>query len=195
MKIFRNLYDWVLSWAETRYGSYALAAISFAESSFFPVPPDVLQIALSISKPLRSFWYALISSIASVAGGIVGYGIGFYLMELVGWPILKMYGLEAKYQVVQALFQKYDAWAVAIAGFTPIPYKLFTIASGAFDIHFWVFVVASALSRSARFFLVALLIYKFGKPIRVFIDRYFNLLTLIFFALFILGFIVVKLVL
>ena len=195
MKKLKKLYDWVLHWAHTPYGVPALFGISFAESSFFPVPPDVLQIALSISRPLKSFYYAFISSIGSVLGGIAGYGIGLFLMDLIGVPILHFYGLETKYEVVQALFQKYDAWAVAIAGFTPIPYKLFTIASGAFDISFGVFVIASVLSRSARFFLVATLIYFFGQPIKEFIEKYFNLLTFIFFALLIGGFLAIKYVL
>lgn len=188
MKLLKTLYNWVLHWAHTRYGTPALFGIAFAESSFFPVPPDVLQIALSISRPKRSFFYASISSVASVLGGIAGYAIGVYLMSLIGWPILHFYGLDAQYEHVKILFQKYDALAIAIAGFTPIPYKLFTIASGAFSIHFGVFVIASLLSRSARFFLVGLLIYFFGESIKGFIDRYFNLLTLLFFVFLILGF-------
>ncbi|MEK7790290.1 MAG: YqaA family protein [Deltaproteobacteria bacterium] len=188
MKLLKSLYNWVLHWAHTPYGTPALFGIAFAESSFFPVPPDVLQIALSISRPKRSFFYASVSSVASVLGGMAGYAIGVYLMSLVGWPILHFYGLQAQYEHIQILFQKYDAWAIAIAGFTPIPYKLFTIASGAFSIHFGIFVIASLLSRSARFFLVGLLIYFFGESIRGFIDRYFNLLTLLFFVLLILGF-------
>jgi membrane protein YqaA with SNARE-associated domain len=192
MKLLKTLYNWVLHWAHTPYGTPALFGISFAESSFFPVPPDVLQIALSISRPKRSFFYASVSSVASVLGGMAGYAIGVYLMSLIGWPILRFYGLEAQYDQVKILFQKYDAWAIAIAGFTPIPYKLFTIASGAFSIHFGVFVIASLLSRSARFFLAGLLIYFFGESIKGFIDRYFNLLTLIFFALLILGFYLVN---
>ena len=195
MKKLKKLYDWVLHWAHTPYGVPALFGISFAESSFFPVPPDVLQIALSISRPAKSFYYAFISAIGSVLGGILGYGIGLFLMDIIGWPILRMYGLQTKYEIVQALFQKYDAWAVAIAGFTPIPYKLFTIASGAFDIHFGVFVIASVLSRSARFFIVATLIYFFGRPIKAFIEKYFNLLTFVFFALLIGGFLAIKYVL
>lgn len=188
MKLLKSLYNWVLHWAHTRYATAALFGISFAESSFFPVPPDVLQIALSISRPKRSFFYAAVSSVASVLGGIAGYAIGVYLMSLIGWPILHFYRLEEQYEHVKILFQKYDAWAIAIAGFTPIPYKLFTIASGAFSIHFGVFVIASLFSRSARFFLVGLLIYFFGESIKGFIDKYFNLLTLLFFVLLILGF-------
>ncbi len=192
MKKLKKLYDWVLHWAHTPYGVPALFGISFAESSFFPVPPDVLQIALSISRPAKSFYYALVSSIASVLGGMAGYGIGLFLMDLLGWPVLHFYGLETKYEMVRELFHKYDAWAVAIAGFTPIPYKLFTIASGAFGISFGVFVIASVLSRSARFFLVATLIYFYGRPIKDFIDKYFNLLTFAFFALLIGGFVAIK---
>lgn len=188
MKLLKSLYNWVLHWAHTPYGTPALFGISFAESSFFPVPPDVLQIALSISRPKRSFFYAVISSAASVLGGMAGYAIGVYLMSIIGWPILHFYGLETQYEQVKILFQKYDAWAIAVAGFTPIPYKLFTIASGAFSIHFGVFVIASLLSRSARFFLVGTLIYFFGESIKEFIDKYFNWLTILFFALLILGF-------
>jgi len=192
MKLFRNLYDWVLSWAHTRFGTPALFGLAFCESSFFPIPPDVLLIALSVSRPKRAFYYALMCSIGSILGGILGYLIGVYFMDLLGWPILHFYELESKFEVVQNLFQKYDAWAVGVAGFTPIPYKLFTIASGAFSINFAVFVIASAISRSARFFLVSALIYKFGPRIQTTIDRYFNLLTLLFFVLLIFGFLVVK---
>lgn len=188
MKLLKSLYNWVLHWAHTPYGTPALFGISFAESSFFPVPPDVLQIALSISRPKRSFFYAAISSVASVLGGMTGYAIGVHLMVWIGWPILNFYGLQQEYEQVKILFQKYDAWAIAVAGFTPIPYKLFTIASGAFSIHFGVFVIASLLSRSARFFLVGTLIYFFGESIKEFIDKYFNWLTILFFALLILGF-------
>lgn len=192
MALLKKLYNWVLHWANTPYGTPALFCISFAESSFFPVPPDVLQIALSISIPKKAFYYAFISSIASVLGGMAGYAIGLFLMDIVGWPILHFYGFESRFETVRLLFHQYDAWAVAIAGFTPIPYKLFTIASGAFSIHFGVFVVASFLSRSARFFLVATLIYIYGKPIKAFIEKYFNVLTFVFFVLFILGFIAIK---
>ena len=192
MKPLRNLYNWVLSWAHSRYGSWALVGIAFAESSFFPVPPDVLQIALSISRPQRSFFYAFISSVASVLGGILGYFIGVYLMEWVGLRIINFYSLQEAYLNVKIIFHQYGGWAVAIAGFTPIPYKLFTIASGAFSIPFGTFVIASVLSRSARFFLVGASIYFFGEKMKIFIDRYFNVLTFLFFLLFILGWFVIK---
>ncbi len=192
MRKIRQLYDWVLSWADSRYGTTALAGLSFAESVFFPVPPDPLLMALSLSKPRRAYYYAAVCSAASVAGGIAGYYIGLTLFGTIGEPILQFYGAMEKYELVQGYFRTYDAWAVGIAGFTPIPYKVFTISAGAFQISFFVFVAASVVSRSARFFLVAGLIKKFGGPIRNFIDRYFNLLTAVFAALLIGGFLALR---
>lgn len=188
----RRLYDWVLTWAHSRYGVPALFLLAFTESSCFPIPPDVLLMALAMSIPKRAFYFALICSIGSVLGGMVGYLIGYAFMEAVGNHILAMYGLMDKWDYVGRLYQAYAGWAVAIAGFTPIPYKLFTIAGGAFKIDFLVFVIASVLSRSARFFLVAGLIYVFGPPIKSFIDRYFNLLAVVFMILLIGGFVLVK---
>lgn len=188
----RRLYDWVLTWAHSRYGVPALFLLAFAESSCFPIPPDVLLMALAMSIPRRAFYFALICSIGSVLGGMVGYLIGYAFMEALGNHILAIYGLLDKWDYVGRLYQTYAGWAVAIAGFTPIPYKVFTIAGGAFKIDFFVFVIASALSRSARFFLVAGLIYLFGPPIKNFIDRYFNLLAVVFMILLIGGFVLVK---
>lgn len=188
----RKLYNWVLHWAKTPYGPIALFLLSFAESSFFPIPPDVLLIALAISIPAKSFRYALNCSIASVLGGILGYGIGVFLMDSIGIRILDLYGLMDKYEYVQDMYMRYDAWAVGIAGFTPIPYKVFTISAGAFKISFPVFILASLISRSLRFFLVAGLIYFYGKKIKLFIEKYFNLLTIIFSILLIGGFLLIK---
>lgn len=190
--IIRRLYDWVLSWADSPYGSWALGILAFAESSFFPVPPDVLLIALSVSKPKKAFRYALICSIGSIVGGMFGYFLGLKFFKLVGEPILKFYGVMDYYFRIQVLYQQYSAWAVGIAGFTPIPYKVFTIAAGAFQISFFVFLFASTISRSARFFLVSALIWKFGKRIKEFIEKYFNLATIIFVALLIGGFLIIK---
>ena len=190
--MLRKLYDWVLHWAETPYGSWALFLLAFAESSFFPVPPDVLLIALAISIPAKAFRYALICSLGSLLGGVAGYMIGYQFMDLVGFSIVDFYGFAEQYQAVGNLYNRYNAWAVGIAGFTPIPYKVFTISAGAFKINFVIFVIASAISRSARFFLVGWLIYKFGPGIRLFIDRYFNVLAFVFVALLIGGFILVK---
>jgi len=191
----KSLYDWMLHWAETPYGSWALGLLAFAESSFFPLPPDPLLIALALGAPDKALWFALICSAASVVGGILGYLIGMGLMGTVGSRILRFYGAEAKWESIKRLFERYDAWAVVIAAFTPIPYKIFTIAAGAFRIRFGTFVIASIIGRSARFFLVAGLIYFYGDVIRAFIDRYFNLLSMAFVVLLVLGFLLVKLAL
>jgi membrane protein YqaA with SNARE-associated domain len=188
----RRLYDWVLHWAETPYGSWALFILAFAESSFFPIPPDLLLIALGISIPSRALRYAAICAAGSVLGGIAGYFIGYHFMDLLGMRVLNFYGLTEKYHSIGALYDQYNAWAVGIAGFTPVPYKVFTIAAGAFKINFPVFVVASLASRSARFFLVGLLIFVYGASIRSFIDRYFNVLTVVFFILLAGGFVLIK---
>jgi len=188
----RNLYYWVLSWAFSPYAVPALFVLAFAESSFFPVPPDVLLIALAISVPHKAFYYALICSIGSVIGGMVGYVIGYAFMDVVGYRIVQFYGFADKWALVGDLYNQYAAWAVGIAGLTPIPYKVFTIAGGAFKIDFFIFIIASVVSRSARFFIVAALIYKFGPPIRTFIDKYFNTLAIVFVVLLIGGFILVK---
>lgn len=192
MSIFRKLYDWVLHWAETPYAVPALFILAFAESSFFPIPPDVLLIALALSIPGKAFRYAAVCTFGSVLGGMAGYFIGYQLMDMLGVPILGFYGVMNKYEYIQTLYMKYDAWAVGIAGFTPIPYKVFTIAAGAFKIDFSVFVLASIASRAGRFLLVAGIIYFFGPTIKNFIDKYFNLLTLIFIVLLIVGFLLVK---
>ncbi len=190
--MLRRLYDWVLHWAETPYGSWALFLLAFAESSFFPVPPDVLLIALAISIPAKAFRYALICSIGSILGGTAGYVIGYQFMDLVGFRIVDFYGFTDQYLSMGELYNRYNAWAVGIAGFTPIPYKVFTISAGAFKVNFVIFLIASAISRSARFFLVGWLIYKFGTGIRLFIDRYFNILAFVFVALIIGSFILIK---
>ncbi len=192
MRFFRKLYDWVLHWANTPYGVPVLFIIAFTESSFFPIPPDVLLIALSLSLPKKAFRYAAVCTAGSVFGGMFGYFIGLEFIDTFGMRILTLYGATEKYEYIRSLYMKYDAWAVGIAGFTPIPYKVFTIAAGAFKIDFLVFVLASIAGRAGRFFLVAFLIYRFGPPIKGFIDRYFNLLTIAFFVLLICGFLLIK---
>ncbi len=187
----KKLYNWVLHWAYTPYALPALFLIAFAESSFFPVPPDVLLIVLCLSKRRRAFSYAMVCTAGSVFGGMLGFFIGMNFWHI-GRDILFHYINEDVFQTVRNYFLQYQAWAIAIAGFTPIPYKVFTISAGFFRVDFTVFVVASLLSRGARFFAVATLIYIFGEPIKKFIDRYFNILTYIFIILLIGGFLVVK---
>ncbi len=193
----RRLYDWVLHWAETPYGAPALFGLALAESSFFPIPPDPLLIALCLGAPGLSLRFAANATIASVLGGILGYGIGagaWHLME--GWFFAYVPGVSAgSFARVQGLYDSYDFWAVFLAGLTPIPYKVFTLSAGVFSINFPVFVVASVLSRGLRFFLLAGLIFYFGQPITRFIDRYFNLLAWAFGLLLVGGFLVLELVL
>ena len=190
--LLRRMYDWVLHWAYTPYGTIALFLLAFTESSFFPVPPDVLLIALAIGLPLKAFRFALICTIGSVIGGMLGYYIGIVFFDLIGYKILDFYGFLDKFELVKSMYIRYDAWFVGAAGFTPIPYKVFTIAAGTFHMNFPKFVLVSAVSRGARFFIVSALIWRFGKPIKQFIDKYFNTLSILFIILFILGFIVIK---
>jgi membrane protein YqaA with SNARE-associated domain len=190
--MFRKLYDWVLHWAETPYGSWALFLLAFSESSFFPIPPDVLLIALAVAVPRKAMRFALICSVGSVLGGCFGYLIGWQFMGSIGAKIVVFYGLDDKVDYIGNLYRNYDAWAIGIAGFTPIPYKVFTIAAGMFKINFAVFIVASFISRSARFFLVGGLIYLFGPRIQLFIEKYFNILVVAFTILLITGFVVIK---
>ncbi|MFH1157137.1 MAG: YqaA family protein [Pseudomonadota bacterium] len=190
--MLKRLYDWVLSWAERPAGAWALFVLAFCESSFFPIPPDVLLIALAVGAPKKAFRFAWICSLGSVLGGCLGYYIGWHFMGLIGDRIIALYGLTGKVDYIASMYQTYDAWAVSIAGFTPIPYKLFTIAAGAFKVNFPVFVVASACSRTLRFVLVAGLIYFFGPGIQRFIETYFNILATVFTVLLIAGFIAIK---
>ncbi len=188
----RVTYDWVLSWADRPGGPWALAGISFAESSFFPIPPDILLIPLCLSAPRRAFWYAGLCTVASVFGGIFGYAIGMLFFDSVGQRIVDFYNLTGFFETVGGLYAEYTAVAVIIAGFTPIPYKVFTIAAGLFRVNFPVFVVASIIGRGGRFFLVAGLLRLFGEPMKDFIDRYFNWLTVALAALLVAGFAVLN---
>lgn len=195
--IVRRLYDWVLHWAHTPYGIPALVLLTFAESSFFPIPPDPLLVALCIAAPRRSLLFAAAATTASVLGGVAGYWIGAG-----GWHIVQDFfftyvpGVSPEaFGRVQVLYDHWDFWAIFFAGLTPIPYKVFTLSAGVFRINFPIFVIASVLSRGLRFFIVAALIRRYGAPISVFIDRHFNRLTIAFGVLIVLGFMVIEFVL
>ena len=188
------MYDWVLHWATTRYALPALFCIAFLESSFFPIPPDILLIAMTVAIPALWLRFSFVCSVASVIGGMFGYFIGYQFMDLVGHSIVEFYHFQDKFEKIGTLYDEHQGWAVAAAGFTPLPYKIFTLAAGTFKIDFPTFVLASTISRSARFFLVGFIIYKFGPPIKVFIEKYFNLFSIIFFILLILGFYLLKFV-
>lgn len=192
----RRLYNWVVHFADTKHGERVLFCLSFAESSFFPVPPDVLLAPLSLGAPKKWFRFALSCSVASVLGGILGYLIGVFLWSVIGpWAYahLGSIGLtEANFTKFQSWYEKYDFWIVFTCGFTPLPYKVCTISAGVARINFFGFLIASTLSRSARFFIVAGLIGWKGEKIRLVIEKYFNWFSLAFVALLVGGFVVIK---
>jgi len=188
----RRVYDWVLRWADSPYGPLALFVLAFVEASFFFVPPDVLLIALCVGESRRSLYFAAICTVGSVVGGVFGYVIGYQLFELIGRPIIEFYDASQAFQRVGDLYRANLVLALGTAGFTPIPYKVFTIAAGAFSVAFLPFVLISTVSRGARFFLVASLIRVWGPQIRSFIDRYFNVLTVVFVVALVLGFVFLK---
>ena len=190
----RRLYDWVLHWADTRYGVLALFLIAFAESSFFPLPPDPLLLALCLGAAKRSLRFAAIATLASVAGGIFGYALGAGAWTLLEpWFFSYVPGVSQEaFDGVQAFYNEHGFAAVFLAGLTPIPYKVFTLASGVFGINFGSFLLASILSRGFRFFLIAGLVYKFGAPIERFIDQHFDKLVILFSLLFVGGFLVIE---
>lgn len=190
--MIRRLYDWVLSWADTRYGVPALAAVSFMESSFFPIPPDPLLMALSMGRPERSFRYAVVCSAMSVLGGIIGYLIGWGIWELVSEYFFTYLFSQETFLYVSGKYEENAFLAILGAAFTPIPYKVFTISAGVFKISLLILITASVIGRSARFFLEAGLIFFYGVRIKSFIDKYFNILITLFFILLVLGFIAVK---
>jgi membrane protein YqaA with SNARE-associated domain len=190
----RRLYDWVLSWADSPYGTRALFGISFAESSFFPIPPDVLQIALSVSKPKRSYWYAAVSTVASVLGGILGWYIGSALWHHVSeffFAYVPGFTHE-NYALVEQRYRAHAFLAIFTAAFTPIPYKIFTISAGVFGVALPVLVVASLLGRAGRFFAVGTVLYFFGPKAKEWLEKYFELATLVLLALGVGGFVAVK---
>lgn len=190
MNIVKRLYDWMLSWGESRWGAVALFIFAFAESSFFPIPPDVLLIALCLGAVARSFRFAAICTAGSILGAMLGYAIGFFAWQttageytaLAHFFFNHVFSVEA-FEKVGALYDQYNFWIVFTAGFTPLPYKIFTITGGLFHINFVMFIIASIISRGLRFFLIAGLIWKFGAPIKGFIDKYFNLLAIAFTVL------------
>jgi membrane protein YqaA with SNARE-associated domain len=195
LSLMQRIYIRCMAWIQTPAGLWVFFFIALAESSFFPIPPDVFLVALCVGEPKKSFKFAAICTVGSVIGGALGYGLGLAFMDTLGVKIVELYGLSDKYHIVMDWYQHYDALAVAAAGFTPLPYKLFTITAGVCKVSFLTFMLASIVSRAARFFLVAGLIYKFGAPVQYFINKYFNLLTIVFLILLIGGFAVMKLLL
>ena len=190
--MLRRLYDWTMGLAERRDALWVLAAVSFVESSVFPIPPDVLMIPMIIAAPQRAFLIAAVATVSSVAGGMLGYAIGAFLYDIVGEPVLTFYGYDAKFVQFQATYNEWGAWAVLVAGVTPFPYKVITILSGVTGLDFAVFSIASVIARALRFFVVAALLWKFGPPIRGFIEQRLGLVFTVFCVLLVGGFVVAK---
>lgn len=190
--MLRRLYDWTLRLADTRYAMWALAIVAFVESSIFPIPPDVLMIPMILARPRRAWEIAALATLASVLGGLAGYWIGDSLFASVGRPVLEFYGKDAYFDEFRARYNEYGAWAVLIAGVTPFPYKVITILSGATGLSLGVFIAASVVARGLRFFVLAALLWKFGPPIREFIEKRLGLLFTLFCVLLVGGFVVVR---
>ncbi len=190
--MIRRLYDWTLALAATRHAMWALFIISFIESSVFPIPPDVLLIPMVLARPHRAFEIAALCTVGSVMGGLAGYWIGYGLFEQVGRPVLEFYGKDAYFDDFATRYNEYGAWAVLIAGVTPFPFKVITILSGSTGLNLTVFIISSIIARAFRFFLVAGLLWKFGEPIREFIEKRLNLLFVIFCVLLVGSFALVR---
>ena len=190
--MLRKLYDWVISMADHPAALWVLAAVSFVESSVFPIPPDVLMIPMIIAAPHRAFLIAGVCLVSSVLGGLLGYGIGFFFYEQVGQPILESLGKAASMAEFSTRFNDFGFWAVLIAGLTPFPYKVITIMSGWTAMPLGTFIVTSILARGLRFFIVAALLWKFGEPIRDFIEKRLGLMFILFVALLVGGFFLLR---
>jgi membrane protein YqaA with SNARE-associated domain len=190
--MLKNTYDWLMRLSASKQAPTALAAVSFAESSFFPIPPDVMLVPMVLAHRAKAWWYATIATVSSVLGGLAGYAIGFYLLELVGKPILAFYGKTGSLDAFNQAFSDYGAIILLTKGMTPIPYKVLTIAAGMAKMDLMTFVGASIVARAMRFFLVAGLLYYFGQPIREFIEKRLILVTTITVVSIVGGFILIK---
>ena len=192
--MIKALYNWTIKLSATRHALWALAIVAFAESSFFPIPPDLLLIPLIIAKPKNAYLIAFIAMMASVLGGGLGYYIGLKLYETVGIIIINFYHAQQLFLEFQAQFNKYGAAAVLFAGVTPFPYKIITISSGIAGMPIYQFFIFSIIARGARFFIIAILLRLYGEPIRNFIERHLNLLFIVFMVLLVLGFLLIKVI-
>lgn len=190
--MLRRLYDWTLARAGAPQAEKWLMGISFADSSFFPIPPDVMQIPMSIARPEKSFRYALLSTLASVAGALLGYAIGALLFQAIGVPLLRFYGYEDRFIAFAADIKANGFWWMLAFAFLPIPYKVATIAAGSVALGIPVLLAASLLGRGGRFFLVALVLRRYGAAAQAMIDKYFHAIALVATALFVGGFVVVR---
>jgi membrane protein YqaA with SNARE-associated domain len=190
--MIQRAYHWTMRMATHRKAPQALFWVSFAESSAFPIPPDAMLVPMVLADRSRAWYFAGVATVASVLGGILGYAIGYFVYETLGQWLINVYGLATQFEAYRAAYNEWGLWIILIKGLTPIPYKLVTIASGAAAFNIWVFVAASIVTRGARFFMVAALLYWFGEPIREFIERRLTLLTTTFVVLLVGGFVVVR---
>ena len=190
--MMRRMYDWMMGMAGSPRAPWALGVVSFIESSFFPIPPDVMLIPMVLRDRSKAWWYATIATVTSVAGGILGYAIGYFFFEAIGKPILNFYGKEHALDSFIQFVHEYGVEAVIIKGMTPIPFKVVTIAAGVAKMDLLAFIGASIVARSMRFYLVAALLYFFGQPIREFIERRLTLVTTVFVVVLVSGFVAVK---
>ncbi len=188
--MLRRIYDWCIAAADKPYALWILTAISFAESSFFPVPPDIMLVPMSLAKPRRAWMYAGLCTIASVAGGILGYAIGAYLYDSVGQWLIKLYGYGDKVEAFRAAYDQWGAIIILAKGLTPIPYKLVTITSGFAGYNIWLFIVLSIITRGARFYIEAIVLNRWGDWIRERIERHLTLFVILFLVVLVLGFVV-----
>lgn len=192
MKFVRKIYDKMLELSEGKGAMMALFAVAFAESSFFPIPPDIMLIPMILAAPSKAWRIAGLATLASVLGGYFGYAIGVFFFELIAEPLLSFYGYLEKFHTFESLYHEYGAWIVFGAGLTPFPYKIITIASGAVHLDLIVFSVASVLARGGRFFVVAWLLKKYGAPMKIFIEKNLGWLSVLFLILLIGGFVILK---
>ncbi len=183
MNFFKKTYDWTLEKAQHKNAKWYLSLISFAESSFFPIPPDILLIPMALASKARALFYAFMCTLFSVLGGILGYAIGYFFYNSVGIYIVDFYHLENSFSVFESYYKEFGILIVLGAGITPFPYKFITIASGVFGLNIFMFIVVSIIGRGLRFYLIAILLYFFGERIKLIIDNYFNILTIVFFIL------------
>lgn len=191
--MLQKTYDWMMEKAVHRHAVWWLAAISFIESSVFPIPPDLMLIPMVLAAPTRWFRLALVCTVSSVIGGYLGYAIGYYFMDSVGAAILAAFHLTEKFAAFKPLVDEYGVWVIIVKGATPIPYKLITIAAGAFHFDLAHFTFASIIARGMRFFLVAVLLWQFGPPIRHFVEKRLKLVTTALVVLMVAGVAVLKL--
>jgi membrane protein YqaA with SNARE-associated domain len=190
--MMRRIYDWMMAQAASPRAPHALFWVSFIESSFFPIPPDVMLVPMVLANRMKAWWYATVATIGSVIGGVFGYAIGYYFFEQVGRPILEFYGKAERFQRFVDWFNEWSVWIIVIKGATPFPYKVLTITAGVTHMPIVEFMLASIVARAMRFYLVAGLLYLFGEPIRDFIEKRLTLVTTVFVVLLVLGFVAIR---